>query len=63
MKGAPNFVQIVIAEDDPLNEPEDVEDLKREIKAPQLLLLPYGGHLGFSGTQWFKTMMAKFFAN
>ena len=62
MKGAPNFVQVVIAEDDPLNQPEDLQVLKRELKAPQLLLIPHGGHLGMSGTKWFQALMAKFFA-
>lgn len=62
MEGAPNFVQVVIAEDDPLNNPEDLAELKQSLKEPQLLLLPHGGHLGFNGTQWFQALMAKFFA-
>jgi len=62
LKGAPNFVQVVISEDDPLNVPDDVEAFKATVKEPQLLLLPHGGHLGLSGTQWFQALMAKFFA-
>lgn len=63
MAGAPNFVQVVIAEDDPLNDPEDLHELKQALKEPQLLLIPHGGHLGYSGTRWFQALMAKFFAN
>ena len=62
MNGAPNFVQVVVSEDDPLNNPEDLAELKQALKEPQLLLLPHGGHLGFTGTQWFQTLMSKFFA-
>lgn len=61
MAGAPNFVQLVIAEDDPLNNPEDVIQLKEAVKEPQLLLIPHGGHLGYTGTQWFQALMGKFF--
>jgi len=63
LNGAPNFVQVVIAEDDPLNDPDDLEALKKTIKEPQLLTIPHGGHLGFTGTRWFQTLMAKFFAH
>jgi hypothetical protein len=62
LKGAPNFVQVVIAEDDPLNLPEDVQALKAAVKEPQLLMIPHGGHLGMNGTKWFQALMAKFFA-
>lgn len=63
LNGAPNFVQVVIADDDPLNTPEDLAQVKEALKEPQLLLIPHGGHLGYTGTQWFQTLMAKFFAN
>jgi hypothetical protein len=63
MIGAPNFVQVVIAEDDPLNDPEDLHELKQALKEPQLLLIPHGGHLGFTGTRWFQALMGKFFGN
>jgi pimeloyl-ACP methyl ester carboxylesterase len=62
LKGAPNFVQVVIAEDDPLNLVEDLQAFKATVKEPQLLMIPHGGHLGMSGTQWFQAMMAKYFA-
>ena len=63
MNGAPNFVQIVIAEDDPLNDPDDLDKLKAVLKEPQMLVIPHGGHLGFTGTRWFQALMGKFFAN
>jgi predicted alpha/beta-fold hydrolase len=62
LNGAPNYVQVVIAEDDPLNVTEDLQAFKATMKAPQLLMIPYGGHLGMSGTKWFQAMMAKYFA-
>lgn len=61
MKGAPNFLQVVIADDDPLNDPAELTQLKKEYKEPQLLIIPEGGHLGFMGTKWFQAMMAKHF--
>src|SRR4029077_19901047 len=48
MNGAPNYVQIVIAEDDPLNTPEDLALVKKALTKDQLLLIPHGGHLGYS---------------
>ncbi|MBE7466258.1 MAG: hypothetical protein HS116_22515 [Planctomycetes bacterium] len=62
LQGAPNFVQVVVAEDDPLNSPAVLNDIKSRYSAPQLLLLPHGGHLGFNGTKWFQAMAGKFFA-
>lgn len=62
LNGAPNFVQVVMAEDDPMNMPEDVKAVKAALKEPQLLVLPHGGHLGMSGTKWFQAMMVKYFA-
>jgi len=61
LKGAPNWVQVVIANDDPLNDQKDVEALRSAIPS-NLTVLPHGGHLGFNGTQWFQAMMAKFYA-
>jgi predicted alpha/beta-fold hydrolase len=61
LKGAPNFVQVVIAADDPLNEPQEVAELRKKIPAPQLIVLPHGGHLGFTGTKWCQTLVGKLF--
>jgi hypothetical protein len=62
LKGAPNFVQVVLTKDDPLNDPDDLKALSEVVSEPQLLLLPHGGHVGLSGTKWFQALMAKFFA-
>lgn len=61
MAGAPNFVQAVVATDDPLNDPKELEALKQKVQAPSLLVLPHGGHLGYAGTQWVKAYILRFF--
>jgi len=62
LKGAPNFVQVVVADDDPLNDPKELEQAAKLCPAPKLLVLPHGGHLGFTGTKWTETLVGKFFA-
>ena len=61
MLGAPNFVQVVIAADDPLNEPSELEVTKSKIPEPKLLVVPHGGHLGFTGTKWCESLVEKLF--
>ncbi|MCK6472054.1 MAG: hypothetical protein L6R28_09940 [Planctomycetes bacterium] len=61
MAGAPNFVQAVIAADDPLNDPKELEAVKQKVSAPNLLVLPHGGHLGYAGTKWVKAHILRFF--
>ena len=62
LKGVPNWVQVVIAADDPLNDPRDVEALRAALPPTNLTILPHGGHLGFNGTQWFQALMDKFYS-
>ncbi|MCW8133375.1 MAG: alpha/beta fold hydrolase, partial [Planctomycetota bacterium] len=61
LQGAPNFVQVVVAADDPLNDPKELAVAEKACPAPRLLVLPHGGHLGFTGTQWIEAMTKKFF--
>jgi predicted alpha/beta-fold hydrolase len=59
--GAPNFVQIFIAEDDPLNDPKDLEEARKKMPEPRLETIPHGGHLGYVGTHWAETLITKYF--
>jgi len=61
MAGAPNFVQVVEAADDPLNDPKEFAETMAKIPADRQLVIPHGGHLGFTGTKWFETLIEKFF--
>ncbi|MCZ7645533.1 MAG: alpha/beta fold hydrolase [Planctomycetota bacterium] len=60
MAGAPNTVRVILAADDPLNEPAELERLRSEVPCCQLTVLPYGGHMGFVGTQWLKKQLLEF---
>lgn len=62
LKGVPNFTQVIISADDPLNDPAEVSALREQYKEPQLIVLPHGGHLGYNGTAWLQSMMSRFFA-
>lgn len=61
LEGTPNFVQYVISTDDPLNDPGELTELTDTYSEPKILVLPDGGHLGITGTQWFQALMKKFF--
>ena len=61
MEGTPPWVQVVVADDDPLNLPSELISLKERVKEPQLLVLPHGGHLGFGGTKWVAALLANYF--
>lgn len=58
---APPFVQVVMAQDDPLNDPEELANLRKLVAEPALLVLPHGGHLGYCGTKWFQELIKKTF--
>src|SRR5690606_4081181 len=62
LESAPNYVQAVVAADDPLNDPKELLALRKKIQDDKLLVLPYGGHLGFVGTRWGEQLILKFFA-
>ena len=62
ISGAPNFVQAFVAADDPLNDPAELAEFQQKIPSPQLVVMPHGGHLGYTGTRWAETLVEKFFA-
>jgi len=61
LKGAPNFVQVFVAEDDPLNDPDELKSLRTRLAEPQLGIMPHGGHLGYTGTHWCESLVTEFF--
>lgn len=48
----PDTVHVVLAADDPLNDPRELADLKSKVSEGKLTVLPRGGHLGFMSSQW-----------
>ncbi|HEY3320002.1 MAG TPA: hypothetical protein VGP72_06030 [Planctomycetota bacterium] len=62
LAGAPNFVQVFVAADDPLNDPQELQEFRKKLSPPQMTVIPYGGHLGFGGSRWAEALVTKFFA-
>lgn len=52
MAAKPDNVRVVVAEDDPLNDPDDLVHLMHVSDPDALVVLPHGGHLGYMRTQW-----------
>jgi predicted alpha/beta-fold hydrolase len=50
MDGAPPYLRVIVAEDDPFNALEDVAELKAKGDPKRLVLIPHGGHMGFIGS-------------
>jgi predicted alpha/beta-fold hydrolase len=50
MDGAPPYLRVIVAEDDPFNALEDVAELKAKGDAKRLVLIPHGGHMGYIGS-------------
>ena len=61
LKGAPNFVQAFGSVDDPLCNPETLQRVSKELGSPRMVLMPNGGHLGYTGTKWVRTLIHKYF--
>jgi hypothetical protein len=61
LKGCPNTVHVVIAADDPLDDPAEVEALKRSVNPALLTILPRGGHMGYENTPWARARVAHLF--
>jgi predicted alpha/beta-fold hydrolase len=58
---APAFTQVVVAADDPLSRPEEIRALQQHFPEPRVLVLPHGGHQGYSGTRWLKSLLTQTF--
>ena len=59
----PAFVETIIANDDPLNRPEDLEALKKVAGSARLTILDGGGHLGYISHRWTKAKLQSLFKN
>ena len=57
LDAAPAFAQVVICADDPMAKPEDIQALKARFSEPRLIVLPHGGHMGYCGTKWIKSLI------
>ena len=61
LKTCPHAVHVVLAADDPMNDPAELAALKASVDASQLTILPHGGHMGYQRTKWVKAYVAKLF--
>jgi len=59
----PPYSETILADDDPLNDPADLNLLKSQTNSIRLTLLPRGGHLGYVGEPWTKAKLLTLFAN
>jgi predicted alpha/beta-fold hydrolase len=56
-------LEVIVAEDDPLNTPEDMATFKTAAKSYPVIILPRGGHLGYVSNEWTKAMLLSLFKN
>lgn len=61
MEKQPRCSQVILAEDDPFNTPEDMAAFKARWSGKQALILQHGGHLGFVGDRWTKAKLLTLF--
>ena len=51
---------LAAAADDPLNDPKEVPEIAKQLPE-KLLVIPHGGHLGYTATHWVETLITKYF--
>lgn len=61
LQNCPANAQLVIAVDDPLNDPSELSTLRSMLPSDRLTVLPRGGHMGYNATQWVKSRIARLF--
>lgn len=61
LQNCPTNVRVVIADDDPLNDPDEEAALKRILPSDRAVFLPRGGHMGYNDTQWVRGYVARLF--
>ena len=54
-------VHVVLAADDPFNDPQELAQLRSAAAPAALTVLPNGGHMGYVGTAWCKARLTKLF--
>jgi hypothetical protein len=52
MTKLPPYAHAIICENDPLNDPADLEALKKAVDNKHLTIQKIGGHLGYLGSGW-----------
>lgn len=58
----PPTAEVIVAADDPLNDPQDLAELQATAATCPLTVLPNGGHVGFAGHRWTKAKLLSLFA-
>lgn len=53
--------EVILAVDDPLNEPDDLNRLRRSKYTAAATYLPRGGHLGYVSNEWTRTKLLSLF--
>ncbi|HEY3319668.1 MAG TPA: alpha/beta fold hydrolase [Planctomycetota bacterium] len=61
VKACPDTVHVILAEDDPLNDPLELNRFLDSVDQAKRMVLPHGGHLGYARTEWAKNRVAKLF--
>lgn len=61
LKDCPDSVRVILAADDPLNEPAELEALRTAVDPARLTVLPRGGHLGYGRIEWTRKRVARLF--
>jgi hypothetical protein len=54
--------QVILAEDDPFNAPEDLAEFKAVAAGKPVLFLPHGGHLGYVNEPWTRAKLMTLFS-
>jgi len=54
--------QVILAEDDPFNAPEDMAEFKAAAAKKPVVFLPHGGHLGYVNEPWTKAKLMTLFS-
>jgi predicted alpha/beta-fold hydrolase len=57
----PSTVRVILCQDDPLNDPAELEQLREVADPARLTVLPRGGHMGYNRTEWLKARLKKLF--
>lgn len=57
----PATTEVIIAQDDPLDAPEDMAAFKTFAQGKRVTILPRGGHLGYIAADWTKTKLLALF--
>lgn len=55
------MTEVILAQDDPLDIPEDMNAFKTFARGKPVIMLPRGGHVGFIGEEWTKAKVQSLF--